>query len=225
MKEAPIPSNEQDRIQSLNEHELLDTFPEALFDDITKLASEVTGTPTSLITLVDKDRQWFKSRYNYPTEETPRQLSFCAHAILHSEELMMVPDARYDDRFNDNPLVTGEPNIVFYAGVPITDTLGNALGTICVIDNRPRELTEQQIDSLKALAKLVKTHFELRKAKMDLEKAQEDLKMVQSLVITMQNEIKDVVTNNPEHEELEQLTAALDMAVGSFKGSLGSNEK
>jgi GAF domain-containing protein len=225
MKPAPIPANEPERLQSLNEHELLDTLPEEVYDDITRLASEITGTPISLITLIDQDRQWFKSRHNYTVEESARQVSFCAHAILQSNEVMVVPDARYDERFHDNPLTLENPGVIFYAGVPLTDEKENALGTLCVIDHRPRELSEQQIESLKALAKLVKTHFELRKVKMDLDKAQEDLRMVQSLVNTMQDEIKDVVKHNPESQDVQQITEALQVAVDALKKTPGTNQE
>jgi GAF domain-containing protein len=224
MKPAPIPANEPERLQSLNEHELLDTLPESVYDDITLLASEIIGTPVSLITLVDKDRQWFKSKHNFLPPETSRDLSFCAHAIMDSDGVMVVPDARYDERFHDNPLVTGDPRVVFYAGVPLTDAMGNGLGTLCVIDHRPRELSDQQVESLKALAKLVKTHFELRRTRMELEKAQDDLKMVQSLVSTMQDEIKDIVKNDPQSDQVEQITGALQAAVESLKGQPGPKE-
>jgi GAF domain-containing protein len=219
MKAADIPANELERLQSLNEHELLDTSPEDLYDDITRIATEITGTPTSLITLVDKDRQWFKSKQGTDDTETTREVSFCAHAILHPDEVFIVPDARYDDRFFDNPLVTGNSRIVFYAGVPIKDSTGHALGTLCVIDSRPRELSEQQLEALKALANLVKAHFELRKTKMDLEKAQEDLKMVQSLVSTMQDDIKDLVKNNTNPEQVQELTTALQMTIDTLKNA------
>jgi GAF domain-containing protein len=225
MKPASIPANEPERLQSLNEHELLDTLPEEVYDDITRLASEITGTPISLITLIDEDRQWFKSRQNYTVEESSRQISFCAHAILQSNEVMVVPDARYDERFHDNPLTLENPGVIFYAGVPLTDEKENALGTLCVIDHRPRELSEQQIESLKALAKLVKTHFELRKVKMDLDKAQEDLRMVQSLVNTMQDEIKDVVKHDPGSQDVQQITEALQVAVDALKRTPGTNQE
>ncbi len=217
MKAAPLSVNEEERIQSLNEHELLDTLPEDIYDEITRLASEITGTPTSLISLVDRNRQWFKSRHNHPVEETPRELSFCAHAILHSDEVMIVPDARYDDRFHDHPDIIGGIQLVFYAGVPITDILSNGLGTLCVIDHRPRELSDHQLEALKALAKLVNAHLELRKTKMDLDKAQDDLRMIQSLVNTMQAEMKDLLKNNPQPEQLKQVTSAIESTVGALK--------
>ena len=217
MKAPDTPINELHRLQSLNEHELLDTLPEDLYDDITRIATEITGTPISAITLVDKHRQWFKSKQGLVDSETPREVSFCAHAINKPDEVFIVQDARYDERFFDNPLTTGEPHVIFYAGVPIKDSKENALGTLCVIDSRPRELSDQQLEGLKALANLVKAHFELRKTKMDLEKAQDDLKMVQSLVNTMQDDIKDLVKNSPDSDQVRELNTALQMTVDTLK--------
>ncbi len=217
MKAAPLPTNERARLQSLREHELLDTMPEDVYNNITRIASEICETPIALITLVDKDRQWIKSRQGIDIDETEREYSFCAHAILNAEEVLIVPDARIDDRFHDNPLIIGEPNIVFYAGVPINDANGNGLGTLCVIDRRPRELSEQKLESLKALAKLVKAHFELRKTQMDLEKAQEDINTVQSLVDIIQVDIIDIIKNDPPADHLQQLTSALISSVDSIK--------
>ncbi|MFD2999714.1 GAF domain-containing protein [Pontibacter toksunensis] len=112
--------------------------------------------------MVDEERQWFKSRQGMEIQETPREYSFCAHAILNPNEPFIVPAARYDERFHDNPLTRGEPNIAFYAGVPVKGC-GHALDSLCVIGNRPRELAEQKIESLKALAKLVNVYMELRR--------------------------------------------------------------
>lgn len=217
MKAAPLSANEQDRLQSLNEHELLDTLPEDIYDDITRIAAEITGTPTALITLVEEERQWFKSKQGTELSETPIEYSFCAHAIVATEEVFIVPDARYDERFHDNPFVIGKEKIVFYAGVPVRDGRGNAMGTLCVCDHRPRELSDQQLEALKALAKLVNAHLELRKTKMDLDKAQDDLRMIQSLVNTMQNEMKDLLKTNPHPEQLQQVTKAIESTVDVLK--------
>jgi GAF domain-containing protein len=178
MKSAPLPQNESERLKSLQEHQLLDSLPEEVYDDVTKIASEICGTPIALLTLVDENRQWFKSKQGMEASETPREYSFCAHAILNPDEIMVVEDARYDERFHDNPLTTGEPHVVFYAGVPVKDASGNAFGSLCVIDNRPRELTEQKLESLKALAKLVNAQFELRKTKLELEMVRKELEQL-----------------------------------------------
>lgn len=175
MKSAPLPDNEIDRLKALAEYEILDTLPEQVYDDITRIATEITGTPIALLNLIDKDRQWTKSWDGFQPGEAPREISFCAHAILEPDEVMVVEDARFDERFHDNPMTTGEPYVVFYAGVPIVDRGGHALGTLCVVDNRPRVLPENKLMALKALAKLINAHFELRKTRLDLERTQRAL--------------------------------------------------
>ncbi|MCX4219066.1 sensor domain-containing diguanylate cyclase [Pseudomonas sp. MCal1] len=137
------PANEAVRIQALQDLKLLDTAPEERFDRLTRLAKRLFNVPIALVTLVDKERQWFKSCVGLDTTETPRSVSFCGHAILR-DELMLVPDAREDDRFHDNPLVTGEPNIRFYAGYPLTVPNGNKMGTLCLIDTKPRDLDDEE---------------------------------------------------------------------------------
>lgn len=145
------PANEAVRIQALQDLKLLDTAPEERFDRLTRLAKRLFNVPIALVTLVDKERQWFKSCVGLDTTETPRSVSFCAHAILR-DELMLVPDARKDERFHDNPLVTGEPNIRFYAGYPLTVPSGNKMGTLCLIDTKPRDLDEEERALLRDLA-------------------------------------------------------------------------
>jgi len=160
---VPVPSNEEHRIRVLKRLEVLDTPPEAAFDRITSIASAVLGTPIALVSLVDESRQWFKSRVGLDAEETPREIAFCAHAIC-GEEVFQVTDASADPRFSDNPLVTDNPNIRFYAGAPLTAPGGANLGTLCVIDREPRELSEEQKGVLTNLAGLVVRELELRKA-------------------------------------------------------------
>lgn len=145
------PANEAVRIQALQYLKLLDTAPEERFDRLTRLAKRLFNVPIALVTLVDKERQWFKSCVGLDTIETPRSVSFCGHAILR-DELMLVPDAREDERFHDNPLVTGEPNIRFYAGYPLTVPSGNKMGTLCLIDTKPRDLDEEERALLRDLA-------------------------------------------------------------------------
>jgi GGDEF domain-containing protein len=145
------PANESTRIQMLHGLNLLDSEPEERFDRLTRLAKRLFNVPIALVTLVDKDRQWFKSCVGLNVTETPRSISFCGHAILKNE-LLLVPDATQDERFHDNPLVTGEPKIRFYAGYPLTVPNGNKMGTLCLIDTKPRELDDEERALLRDLA-------------------------------------------------------------------------
>ena len=163
--------NENERLQLLESYSILDTLPETDFDNITAIASQICNIPISLITLVDRDRQWFKSHHGLEVTETPREHAFCAHAIHDTNTVFIIEDARNDERFHDNPLVTGYPNVIFYAGVPLTNSAGLPLGTLCVIDNKPNFLNEAQLKALKSLANQVMNLLELRKNKFYLEKA------------------------------------------------------
>jgi ribonuclease BN (tRNA processing enzyme)/CheY-like chemotaxis protein len=155
---APLPPDEEDRLAALHKLEILDTPPEERFDRHTRIAAASFGSPIALVSLVDRDRQWFKSRHGLEATETSRDMAFCAHAIL-DEEPLVVSDALSDDRFADNPLVADDPAIRFYAGAPLRLLDGSRIGTLCVIDHRPRSMTETQIDLLKDLAKLVEQEF------------------------------------------------------------------
>lgn len=175
MIEAQLPLNEARRLRILEEYQILDTENEKDFDDITKLASEICDSPISLISLVDINRQWFKSSHGLPEKETSRAVSFCAHAI-HNNALFVVEDARKDIRFHDSPLVTSDPNIVFYAGVPIIDKEGHALGTLCVIDSKTKKLSPFQEKALKTLSNQVMKLIELKKLNYKLNAKNELLK-------------------------------------------------
>ncbi len=159
---AQLPDNEARRLRILEEYKILDTESEKDFDDITKLASEICESPISAISLIDTNRQWFKSAYGLSHTETSRTLSFCAHAI-HDNAMFVVEDARHDIRFHDSPLVTGDPNIVFYAGVPLIDKEGFALGTLCVIDNKTKKLSDFQERALKTLSHQILKLMEIKK--------------------------------------------------------------
>ncbi|MCY1144895.1 GAF domain-containing sensor histidine kinase [Actinoplanes sp. Pm04-4] len=159
---APQPENETDRLAALYALDILDSEPEQDFDDIVALASNVCGTPMSLVTLLDTDRQWFKARVGVEQSGTDRDVSFCSHAIL-GRDLMVVPDATKDQRFADNPLVTGPMGIRFYAGAPLVTTDGFALGTLCVVDDEPRRLDIEQLQALRALARQVTSQMEMRR--------------------------------------------------------------
>ena len=148
------PDNEQGRIAALEKYAILDSEPEQSFDDLTLLASFVCKTPIAMISLVDEDRQCFKSHVGMDASETARDIAFCSTAILQSD-VFVVSDALMDERFRDNPLVVSDPHIRFYAGAPLINEDGYALGTLCVVDRTPRELKPEQKEALKALSRLV----------------------------------------------------------------------
>jgi diguanylate cyclase (GGDEF)-like protein len=172
---APLPANEERRIAKLEDYNVLDTLPEPAYDDITFLASCICDTPIAVVSFVDRERQWFKSKVGLDVDETPRDVAFCSHAILNPDELLIVPNATEDERFADNPLVTENPAIRFYAGAPLRSSDGVALGTLCVIDLESRTLDESQRKALSALSRQVMGQLELRKAVADLQKYQNRL--------------------------------------------------
>ncbi len=168
MPAAPLPPDERERQQILNRYAILDTFPEQQYDDLTFLAAQICETPISILSLVDHDRQWFKSRHGIDQIETPREISFCAHAILQNG-VTEVPDTAGDARFIDNYSVTGEPFVRYYAGAPLVTPEGFALGTLCVIDHKPRQLSANQLRSLEALARQAVGQMELWRSFRQLE--------------------------------------------------------
>ena len=172
---APKPHNEDERLRALVELEILDTEAEAQFDRITRLASQILGVPIALVSLVDTDRQWFKSRVGLDATQTPREHAFCAHAIL-DEEPMLVRDAQSDARFRDNPLVQGPPNVRFYLGAPLIVGKGLRVGTLCAIDRAPRDVSESEVRALNDLAKIVVDELELRLANRRLRAVRDELR-------------------------------------------------
>lgn len=168
MKIAPTPANEQERLKAVYEYHILDTLPEADFDDITRIAADLCHTPISLVSIIDADRQWFKSRYGLITPQISRDFAFCSYTISNDDEITVIPDLRRDERFFDNPYVTSDPNILFYAGIPLVTPAGYAIGTLCVWDKQPRTLDDNQMRTLKALARQVVSQLELRKKNVQL---------------------------------------------------------
>jgi anti-sigma regulatory factor (Ser/Thr protein kinase) len=164
--------DEAARLGALRRYKILDTEPEQAFDDLTLLASHICEAPIALITLIDEHRQWFKSNVGLDAAtETPRDVSFCTHAIERPNEMMVVPNALADRRFNENPYVLGEPHVRFYAGAPLVTPEGQALGTLCVIDRKPRLLTAAQTKALDALRRQAQAQLELRRNLMELRDA------------------------------------------------------
>ncbi len=159
------PQDDSARLAELDRLAVLDSAEEQAYDDITRMAADVCGTPIALITLVDGTRQWFKSRVGMQATQTPREHAFCAHAIQTPDQVMVVTDAQQDDRFVNNPLVTGDPNIRFYAGAPLVTTSGQALGTVCVIDTEPRTIDAAQLETLQFMAQQVVVMLEERAKK------------------------------------------------------------
>lgn len=198
MKAADIPLDEQDRIATLQEYQILDTLPEQVYDDLTRLAAHICETPIALVSLVDTDRQWFKSRVGLDAAETPRELAFCAHAILE-DQLLVIPDASADERFADNPLVVSGPNVKFYAGAPLVTPSGHAIGTLCVIDQKARTLKPAQLGMLEALGRQVVSQLELRLGSIRQEEARAEIEAAMTEAQAA-NRAKSTFLANMSHE-------------------------
>lgn len=195
--------NDIERVKVLEDYELLDTLAEKEFDDIVELASAFFHTPISLISLLDSHRQWFKARIGLAAQETPIEQAFCYHAIKNPDQVMVVPDSFMDDRFKNNPLATGDPHVRFYAGAPLVTGSGYALGTLCVIDNQPRNFSEEQERVLKILARKVIERIDNRKrnivAKREKETAEENkieyTAALEEMLFSLSHKIRRPVAN------------------------------
>ncbi|MBL7664648.1 MAG: PAS domain S-box protein [Bacteriovoracaceae bacterium] len=205
MKIANLPKNEKKRLEILRTLNILDTLPESDFDSITFLASQICGTKIALISLVDENRQWFKSKLGIEVEETSRDLAFCAHAILQSDTFV-VEDASKDERFFDNPLVVSEPKIQFYAGAPLYSPDGYPIGTVCVIDRKAKKLSQEQSQALKYLSNQVTRLLELRLQIQQLKNAQDSLDIKTA---AFENTSSGIVVQDGSDRILDFNTAAL----------------
>ncbi|MEQ1862650.1 MAG: PAS domain-containing protein [Chthoniobacteraceae bacterium] len=206
---APLPPNEAQRLKALRSYDVLDTPPDASLDDLTRLAAQLCETPIALISLIDETRQWFKSRVGLDVSETPRELSFCSHTILETGVVLEVNDARNDARFADNALVISDPNIQFYAGASLITHDGHALGTICVIDRTPRQLTAAQTAALRVLSRLVVTQLELHRRGIEL-KAEAGKRELAEALLRQTEEEKDRLLALGEKSRLALLSVLED---------------
>ncbi len=198
MQSASMPKDEAERLQALFEYHVLDTDPEEAFDQLTELVASICDVPIALVSLIDEKRQWFKSHHGLDATETPRELAFCAHAILQ-DDVFEIPDSSRDNRFCDNPLVTGDPNVAFYAGAPLKGRDGHNVGTLCVIDHKPKMLTDDQRRQLTIIANQVVALLELRKSNL----AKDDLfskLMNLNELINRKNEELNSFSNQVAHD-------------------------
>ena len=210
-----IPRNEKERVEALKSYSILDTLSDEDYDGLTAIASSICNTKISLVSLVDDYRQWFKSHHGLDRIETPKEHSFCAHALNTPDDVFIVEDARKDERFFDNPLVTGTPHVIFYAGVPLVNEAGFPLGSLCVIDTAPKALNKDQLSSLKALSKQVTSLLELRRTKLRLEKTvdrlEEKNEELEQFAYIAAHDLKSPLTN---------ISAITDILLHHYKSKL-----
>ena len=212
MQAASHPSNENDRINALKSYQILDTLSEEEYDALTRLAAQICGTKIALISIIDENRQWFKSKVGLNVPETPRDFAFCAHAINTPNEPFIIEDARLDDRFKDNPLVTTDLNVIFYAGIPLVNQDNFPLGTLCVIDDNPKILSKEQLDGLKTLASSVINLLELRRKNAIVEKEKNTY-------------LESLAFNNPLYLILDRKGVIISHGIALMKCQPKLNEK
>lgn len=202
----PPPKDEAARLAALHRYRILDTLSEQAYDDITRLAAYITQSPIALISLIDDDRQWFKSKIGLTVTETPREYAFCTHAILNQKEPLVVRDATEDERFADNPLVTDEPRIRFYTGAPLVTPDQHAIGTLCVIDRVPRDLTGEQIFALSGLSRQVVAQLELRRHAQELLDADAERERYLAELKAYQKQLEEANLRLQEESMTDKLT-------------------
>ncbi len=197
---------EEHRLADLLQLEILDSLPEQAYDDLTRIATGICGTPIGAVTLIDTDRQWFKSKQGIDADETTRDVAFCAHALLTPNDIFVVQDATTDPRFADNPAVTGDPNVRFYAGAPLVLSNGNALGALCVVDTKPRQLEPFQYEALRCLSRQVVALLELRRATKSLRHQLDERAWYEAHLKQIQKDLEDQNASLAEQSRTDTLT-------------------
>ncbi|WP_073266190.1 sensor histidine kinase [Phytopseudomonas punonensis] len=220
---APFPDDEEERVLSLEHLDILDSAPEQGFDDVVLLATTLCDTPIALVSLVDRERQWFKACVGLDVRETHRDLAFCAHAILEPDDILVVENALEDPRFQHSVLVLGEPHIRFYAGAPIRTDSGHPLGTVCVIDTRPRALAEPQRQALQALARQTAALLQLRLLELQRERHASELLDELEQAQARHREAEESLRHARRVSSLGMLTASIAHDVNNLLQVLSSS--
>jgi diguanylate cyclase (GGDEF)-like protein len=222
---SPGDPAEQLRLDALQRYRVLDTLSEQAYEDVVLLASAICRTPIALVSLVDEDRQWFKAHHGLSAEQTPRNVSFCDHAIRQPEQVMVVEDATSDSRFAANALVTGEPRIRFYAGAPLVTPDGHALGTVCVIDDKPRKFSEQEGGALAALSRQVMRMFESRRLNLELQRVLAERELMTRGMFDYQRQLEEQNAELTVEASHDALTGLLNRAgLEKLRGAQVSRE-